>query len=74
MDTYRAHKTCGSWPTYTDILHATQRERESTRRGNETWREREVSDAVRTKDLDTRTHIDHKLIKGKDSRVELTVL
>lgn len=28
MDTYRAHKTCGSWPTYTDIQHNTKRERE----------------------------------------------
>ena len=55
MDTYRAHRACGSWPTYTAILHTTQRDRqqeEARKRGEE---EEEVNDALSTQALHTHT-------------------
>lgn len=49
MDTYRAHRTCGSWPTYTRIWQATERKTEPKgkvghKNGERKWVQ--VTDAV----------------------------
>lgn len=73
MDTYRVHRTCGSWPTYTHVRQATERERERKGKvGNENG-ERKCWDEYKSSKLSTHTHWHaNDGLKGEDSRVGST--
>lgn len=73
MDTYRVHRTCGSWPTYTHVRQATEREREQKGKvGNENG-ERKCWDEYKSSKLSTHTHWHaNDGLKGEDSRVGST--
>lgn len=43
MDTYRAHRTCGSWPTYTRIRQATERKDRAKGKGRQQERRKKMS-------------------------------